>query len=145
MIDSVAGTALPLPELERTIFGETPLAERATAALIALATFAQRQRDRRVLLPTRLHMFFRGLRPCLPASIPNATMPANVIRMRFLDACTRMRANAANVEAVFTNSLHTANAAQLSCGAIWTARVVTSFGICRPEYSGKVIKRRLPR
>ncbi|MGM4902810.1 DEAD/DEAH box helicase [Tardiphaga sp. 866_E4_N2_1] len=68
MIESVAGTALPLPELQQVMFGETPFAERATAALIALATFAQRQRDRRVLLPTRLHMFFRGL-PALFACI----------------------------------------------------------------------------
>jgi ATP-dependent helicase YprA (DUF1998 family) len=70
MIESIAGTAMPLPELERTIFGQTPFAERATAALIALATFAQRQRDRRVLLPTRLHMFFRGLPALFACSNP---------------------------------------------------------------------------
>jgi hypothetical protein len=65
--------------------------------------------------------------------------------MRFLDACILMRASDANVEAGFTNSPHTANAAQPSYGAIWTARVVTFFGICRLGYSGKVTKRRLPR
>lgn len=61
LITSVAGTALALPDLQRNLFGDTPLAERATAALIALATFARRRHDGRVLLPTRLHMFFRGL------------------------------------------------------------------------------------
>ena len=40
------------------------------------------------------------------------------------------------------NSPHIANVAQRSCEAIWTAHVVTSFGICPPGYSGKVIKRR---
>jgi ATP-dependent helicase YprA (DUF1998 family) len=68
LIDVVAGTAVPLPEVEQRVFGISPMAERATAALIALATFARRQRDKRVLLPTRLHMFFRGL-PALFACV----------------------------------------------------------------------------
>jgi ATP-dependent helicase YprA (DUF1998 family) len=68
LIQLVAGTALPLPELQRALFGETAFSERATASLIALATFARRQRDKRVLLPTRLHMFFRGL-PALFACV----------------------------------------------------------------------------
>lgn len=61
LVRVVSGTAVALPELQRQIFGDTPFAERATATLLALATFAHRQRDKRVLLPTRLHMFFRGL------------------------------------------------------------------------------------
>lgn len=71
LIQLVAGTALPLPELQTELFGDNALAERATASLIAIATFARRNRDGRVLLPTRLHMFFRGL-PALFACInPN--------------------------------------------------------------------------
>ncbi len=61
LIQSVSGTAIPLEELQSRLFGDTPFAERATAALLALATFAKRQHDKRVLLPTRLHIFFRGL------------------------------------------------------------------------------------
>jgi ATP-dependent helicase YprA (DUF1998 family) len=68
LIESVAGTALPLPEVQQRVFGPSPDAERATAALLALSTFARRERDRRVLLPTRLHMFFRGL-PALYACV----------------------------------------------------------------------------
>ena len=33
----------------------------ATATLLAISSFAKRKSDGRVLLPTRLHMFFRGL------------------------------------------------------------------------------------
>lgn len=68
LIQSISGNAVPLVELQRRLFGDSPFAERATAALLALATFAKRQHDKRVLLPTRLHMFFRGL-PALFACV----------------------------------------------------------------------------
>jgi len=68
LIRIVAGTAVPLPELEQSLFSSSLLAQRATAALIAIATYARRQSDKRVLLPTRLHMFFRGL-PALFACV----------------------------------------------------------------------------
>lgn len=62
LIQAVAGAAVPLRELGKRIFGpDQATSELATAALIALATFARRESDQRVLLPTRLHMFFRGL------------------------------------------------------------------------------------
>jgi hypothetical protein len=61
LIELVSGTAIPLEELELALFPSAPHAAQATAALLALATFAKRQSDQRVLLPTRLHMFFRGL------------------------------------------------------------------------------------
>ena len=61
LIELVSGRAIPLRELQRHLFGDAPNADRATASVLALATFARRQRDQRVLLPTRLHMFFRGL------------------------------------------------------------------------------------
>ena len=68
LIQCVSGTAMPLDELRTRLFGSFPQAEAATAALLAIATFAKRQHDKRVLLPTRLHMFFRGL-PALFACV----------------------------------------------------------------------------
>ncbi len=61
LIQLVSGTAIPLEKLQHALFPGTNEPEKATAALLALATFAKRQNDQRVLLPTRLHMFFRGL------------------------------------------------------------------------------------
>ena len=61
LIQSVSGAALALPDLQTLLFPQSPESGEATAALLALATFARRQSDQRVLLPTRLHMFFRGL------------------------------------------------------------------------------------
>lgn len=61
LIQSVSGRASALDTLQRTLFGNSGDSVRATAALLALATFARRATDQRVLLPTRLHMFFRGL------------------------------------------------------------------------------------
>jgi ATP-dependent helicase YprA (DUF1998 family) len=61
LIQSVSGRASSLDGLQETLFGLHRGADRATAALLALATFARRSSDQRVLLPTRLHMFFRGL------------------------------------------------------------------------------------
>jgi ATP-dependent helicase YprA (DUF1998 family) len=75
LIEFVAGTAVPLAELQQRLFGNSVHAHRATSSLIALATFACRQRDGRVLLPTRLHMFFRGL-PALFACVDPTCMHA---------------------------------------------------------------------
>ncbi len=61
LIQSVSGAALALHELESHLFPRSSHAAQATAALIAVATYARRASDQRVLLPTRLHMFFRGL------------------------------------------------------------------------------------
>jgi ATP-dependent helicase YprA (DUF1998 family) len=61
LIQSVSGAALALPDLEARLFPDSSDAAPAVAALLALATYARRQSDQRVLLPTRLHMFFRGL------------------------------------------------------------------------------------
>lgn len=61
LIQLVSGTAIPLEELQQALFPGATEPAKATAALLALATFAKRQNDQRVLLPTRLHMFFRGL------------------------------------------------------------------------------------
>jgi DEAD/DEAH box helicase/Domain of unknown function (DUF1998)/Helicase conserved C-terminal domain len=61
LIASVSGRASALDTLQETLFGKSEERAAATAALLALATFARRATDQRVLLPTRLHMFFRGL------------------------------------------------------------------------------------
>jgi ATP-dependent helicase YprA (DUF1998 family) len=61
LIAEVSGKASALGTLQTRLFPESPHADRAVATLLALASFAKRQSDGRVLLPTRLHMFFRGL------------------------------------------------------------------------------------
>lgn len=70
LVELVSGKAISLPTLQLRLFGNAPNADRATASLLALATFARRQRDQRVLLPTRLHMFFRGLPGLFACSDP---------------------------------------------------------------------------
>lgn len=63
LIRLVAGSAIELPELAGTLFPDAPEQDqwRATEALVALGSFARRQSDGRSLLPTRLHLFYRGL------------------------------------------------------------------------------------
>ena len=75
LIKRVSGKAIALPQLETALFPESPVSAQATASLLALATFAKRQVDQRVLLPTRLHMFFRGLPGLFVCSNPNCTEP----------------------------------------------------------------------
>lgn len=73
LIKRVSGKAISLPQLEVELFPGSPDRTQATATLLALATFAKRQADQRVLLPTRLHMFFRGLPGLFVCSDPNCT------------------------------------------------------------------------
>ena len=61
LISEVSGTAIALQDLEKRLFEKMENAKKGTAALLALATFAKRLSDGRVLLPTRLHLLFRGL------------------------------------------------------------------------------------
>ena len=77
LISLVSGKASALPELQAALFPDCEDANRATATLLALATFAKRRRDGRILLPTRLHMFFRGL-PGLYACADTACSHARV-------------------------------------------------------------------
>lgn len=70
LIRLVGGRAIQLEELATTLF---PTASylvriRATQCLVAMCTMAQRKTDGRMLLPTRLHLFFRGL-PAIYACI----------------------------------------------------------------------------
>ncbi|MCA0012899.1 DEAD/DEAH box helicase [Mesorhizobium sp. B292B1B] len=61
LVELVSGEAIALGHLQEQLFEHHPDGARALAALLALAPFARRRVDGRVLLPTRLHMFFRGL------------------------------------------------------------------------------------
>jgi ATP-dependent helicase YprA (DUF1998 family) len=61
LIQSVSGAAVALHDLQAQLFPHSTGSSEATATLLALATYARRKSDLRVLLPTRLHMFFRGL------------------------------------------------------------------------------------
>jgi len=96
LIAKVSGTAISLAELEKEVFGEHLGVENATASLLALASFARRASDGRVLLPTRLHLFFRGLPglfacanpDCINRNQPEATSsPIGRLFNRSLDSC----------------------------------------------------------
>lgn len=73
LIELVSGKALALDALQEQLFERHPDGTRALAALLALAPFARRKADDRVLLPTRLHMFFRGLPGLFACVDPNCT------------------------------------------------------------------------
>lgn len=62
LIAAVSGRAVRLDVLSKMLFRGSPsdTAARATDALLALGCYAQRS-DGRVLIPTRLHLFHRGL------------------------------------------------------------------------------------
>lgn len=75
LISLVSGKAVRLDELSEKLFPECiqPQAEKATDVLLALGSHARRNSDGRVLLPTRLHLFHRGL-PGLHACVdPNCS------------------------------------------------------------------------
>ncbi len=63
LIKLVAGKAIQIDELAFALYPNASPEGRtkATEALIALCTFAQRKKDGRMLLPTRMHLFYRGL------------------------------------------------------------------------------------
>lgn len=71
LIDQVSGSAVALHDLENELFPGTGDARKAAAALLALTTFAKRHSDGRVLLPTRLHLLFRGLPGLFACCNPN--------------------------------------------------------------------------
>jgi uncharacterized protein DUF1998/helicase-like protein len=75
LIELVSGKAIKLENLQDKLFPDAPRADQATASLLALATFSKRKRDQRVLLPTRLHMFFRGLPGLFACSNPACDHP----------------------------------------------------------------------
>lgn len=61
LIDSTKGQAIPLAELAELVFPNIADAGTATETLLALGAYAFN--GERVLMPTRVHLFFRGLPP----------------------------------------------------------------------------------
>lgn len=63
LIEIVSGNAVRLDVLSAKLFPDSPqeTAARATDSLLALGCYAQRNFDNRVLIPTRMHLFHRGL------------------------------------------------------------------------------------
>ncbi|MCY9665128.1 DEAD/DEAH box helicase [Paenibacillus alginolyticus] len=76
MIDTLSGKAIPLKDLGGILFQDTPenIAKSATEVLIALGAFARRESDKRVFLPTRLHLFYRGLPGLYACTNPRCTI-----------------------------------------------------------------------
>jgi len=99
LIQRVSAGALPLYQLQQELFPEGKQADQATDALLALATYARRMSDQRVLLPTRMHMFFRGLPGLYVCSDPT---------------CSKRRERATNGIA---GRLHTQLRDRCACGA----------------------------
>ncbi|MGX9147282.1 DEAD/DEAH box helicase [Mesorhizobium sp. 128a] len=73
LVELVSGQAIALADLQKQLFENHPGGARALAALLALGPFARRRVDDRVLLPTRLHMFFRGLPGLFACVDPNCS------------------------------------------------------------------------
>lgn len=63
LIKKVSGRAVRLDTLSEEIFPDCSqeIAARATDSLLALGCYARRESDNRVLIPTRMHLFHRGL------------------------------------------------------------------------------------
>jgi hypothetical protein len=64
LIKEISGHATRFEDLAQTLVPECDdddIRRSATEALLALGTFARRTKDDRVLVPTRLHLFYRGL------------------------------------------------------------------------------------
>jgi Lhr-like helicase len=83
LLKQASGNATDFAELARILFpdSEQAEAERATDGLLALGTFARRTepgREEQPLLPTRVHLLFRGLPPlyaCINSSCPARRNP----------------------------------------------------------------------
>lgn len=63
MVKVLSGKALPLPHLSKELFpdNDEQIAQKATEVVLALGALARREADNKVFLPTRLHLFFRGI------------------------------------------------------------------------------------
>jgi ATP-dependent helicase YprA (DUF1998 family) len=75
---TTAGKAVPLPALALSLFGEHPKAHKATEVLLALGTMARPTPSEPGLLPTRIHMMFRGFEgmyACLDPSCAHGEGP----------------------------------------------------------------------
>jgi len=82
LLEQASGNATDFAELARALFPESERAEaeRATDGLLALGTFARRTepgREEQPLLPTRVHLLFRGLPPLYACINSNCTARRN--------------------------------------------------------------------
>lgn len=82
LLEQASGNATDFAELARALFpkSEVTEAERATDGLLALGTFARRVepgREEQPLLPTRVHLLFRGLPPLYACINANCTVRRN--------------------------------------------------------------------
>ncbi|RQR36329.1 DUF1998 domain-containing protein [Burkholderia sp. Bp9015] len=75
LINRVSGRATALDALTEIVCpnGAPDVASRTIDALLALCSHAKRAKDGRVLLPTRLHLFHRGLPGLYSCTDPNCT------------------------------------------------------------------------
>ncbi|MEN8218827.1 MAG: DEAD/DEAH box helicase [Pseudomonadota bacterium] len=86
LIKQVSGNAVEFTKLAQQLFPKLPTETQtqATSTLLALCTFA---RDKRVLAPMRLHLFYRGL-PSLYACInPNCNQRLDNSEEKYLLGC----------------------------------------------------------
>ncbi len=95
----VSGAAAAIDALAREVFPEvkTDIGESALDVLLALGTLGRRASDDRVLLPSRLHLFFRGIDG--------------------LFACTRSTCPDRGATSGVLGALHTAPRLRCRCGA----------------------------
>jgi hypothetical protein len=73
LLRRTAGEAVALDNLARALFPDSPVARKATEVLLTLGTLARPQPDEPGLLPTRVHVMFRGLAglyACLDPTCP---------------------------------------------------------------------------
>jgi len=108
LIALISGQAVELGRLSQSLFpgSESGLAMAATERLLAMGTFARRAFDDRVFLPSRLHLFYRGL-PGLYACINRR--------------CEARRAPAREGRPFLLGALHTEP--RVECGCTPKARV----------------------
>lgn len=76
LIQMASGRATTLDGLTEAIFGnmgDSLLRERAMDALLILCSVARREKDGRIFMPTRLHLFHRGLPGLYACANPNCS------------------------------------------------------------------------
>lgn len=75
LVQTISGRAVLLREVAEVLFPTSALevARRATESLLVLGTRARRISDGRVFLPTRLHLFFRGIPGLYACSNPDCS------------------------------------------------------------------------
>jgi len=73
LIKTISDKPVEFTKLSKIIFpnASNSIQEKATSALLSLCTFAKRESDGRVLLPTRIHLFYRGLSGLYACINPN--------------------------------------------------------------------------